>query len=316
MVRIRRWFSENVSFGRKYLKTTEKQFVADVLRESRQLMRQQFYSYFWDKTLHCKESGVSSERLCGEEVVVSLTSYGNRIHDVHLAIESIMQQSLKPNRIVLWLAEDEFKGKPLPVALQMQQERGLEIAYCEDLKSFNKLIHSLKAFPQSCIITIDDDSAYKPDVVEKMVNAHKTHSTEICANSMREVKYEKDGGLQPYKDWPHSVNKCPDNNMLAFFLGVGGVLYPPHCFTDEVFNKELFVAKCGKQDDVWFNAMRLLNSVKVIKVYTSNPTGDFVPLPATELDPLSKNNLYRGENDSVISAVYGHYGLLEKMMNN
>lgn len=52
--------------------------------------------------------GISKERYCQKEVIVSLTTYGKRLYDVYLAIESIMQQSMKPNRIVLWLG-DELK---------------------------------------------------------------------------------------------------------------------------------------------------------------------------------------------------------------
>ena len=35
------------------------------------------------------------------ELIVSLTSYGPRIQDVHLTIESLMQQTRKANRIIL-----------------------------------------------------------------------------------------------------------------------------------------------------------------------------------------------------------------------
>ena len=74
--------------------------------------------------------GISKERYCQKEVIVSLTTYGKRLYDVYLAIESIMQQSMKPNRIVLWLG-DELKNRPLPRILGFQQQRGLEIVFCK-----------------------------------------------------------------------------------------------------------------------------------------------------------------------------------------
>ena len=39
------------------------------------------------------------------ELIVSLTSFPARIHLVHYAIYSLLRQSLKPNRIVPWLAK-------------------------------------------------------------------------------------------------------------------------------------------------------------------------------------------------------------------
>lgn len=306
------WITEHLTFGKIYMRRTQEQIMDCVLKESKRLAGKQSYDYLWDKTLHCKEPGVSDKRLCEEEIIVSLTSFGNRIYDVHLAIESIMQQTVKPNRIILWLAKNEFKGKTMPAALRMQQERGLEIAFCEDLKSYKKLILSLQRFPESCIITIDDDAAYHPDVVEKMVNAHQDKPHDICASRMHRVVLGDDGKPIPYVEWQFCVDKCPENNRLAFFTTGGGVLFPPHCFMDEVFNKDVFLDDCGTADDVWFNAMRLLNDVNVTKVYSSHPEGDYTELPSSMVEPLSLNNIHVG-NDKAISSVYGRYGLFEKL---
>ena len=116
------------------------------LRQIRTLLMEQRIHAFREKTLMSKEMGISGERLCDNEVVVSLTSFGKRIYDVHLAIESIMQGTVKPNRIVLWLSEEEFKGKPLPRMLEMQKARGLQVEFCEDIRSYKKLIPALKQF--------------------------------------------------------------------------------------------------------------------------------------------------------------------------
>ncbi len=43
-----------------------------------------------------------------ETVIASHTSYPARIPYVHLAIKYLMVQSYKPNRIILWLAEEQF----------------------------------------------------------------------------------------------------------------------------------------------------------------------------------------------------------------
>ena len=85
--------------------------------------------------LHSKESGITSEALCDVEVIVSLTTFGNRLLEVAPAIESIMQGSMKPNRIMLWL-EEEMKGVTFPIAIRRQQERGLEVFFCKDFRSY------------------------------------------------------------------------------------------------------------------------------------------------------------------------------------
>lgn len=314
-MRISRWFTENVSFGEKSLRATQQQLTDVIIDQSHRLAGKQCFNNLWDKTLHCKEPGVSRERLCDEEVVVSLTSYGERINEAHLAIESIMQQTVKPNRIILWLSEDEFKGRTLPVALQMQQERGLEIDYCEDLKSYKKLIPSLQRFPKACIITIDDDLAYNPDILERLVNAHIDNPAAICSSRMHQIGIDECGKLKSYKDWQICIGYCPEDNNLAFFTTGGGTLFPPHCFIDEIFNKECYMDLCGMQDDVWFNAMRLLSGVRVAKVFSTNPKGDFTPLPSSEINPMWIRNKRGGLNDNAISSIYGRYGLLDVLKN-
>lgn len=307
-MKITKWFSENLSFGKKYLRTTQRELTILIDEAARSHAN----AYWWDKTLHCHERGVSDERLCPEEVVVSLTSYGNRIHDVHLAVESIMQQVVKPNRIILWLAENEFEGKTLPVALQRQLDRGLEIAFYKDLRSYKKLIPSLECFPEACIITIDDDVAYYPNVIEKFVMAHLDHPSDICAGRIHQILMDGQGRPLPYHDWIKCADTCPAINNQAFFTGVGGVLYPPHCFSEEVFNQAVYMSICEMTDDVWFNAMRVRDGIRLTPVFSPNRKGDYVLLHASSVAPLWNKNARQG-NDLAIAAVYGRYGLFEKL---
>ena len=46
-----------------------------------------------DKILHSTEPGVSSERYCDHDIVLSLTTYGRRLEDVCFTIESLMELS-------------------------------------------------------------------------------------------------------------------------------------------------------------------------------------------------------------------------------
>ena len=39
-------------------------------------------------------------------LIVSMTSYPERMHDMHFALYSLLKQTLKPDEIVLWLAEN------------------------------------------------------------------------------------------------------------------------------------------------------------------------------------------------------------------
>ena len=73
-----------------------------------------------------------------ETYIVSFTSFPARIEDIWITIETLLRQSFKPDKIILWLAEEQFPDKKLPESLIKLTERGLSIEYCEDLRSHKK----------------------------------------------------------------------------------------------------------------------------------------------------------------------------------
>jgi hypothetical protein len=269
-----------------------------------------------EKTLNSSAIGVSDEKLCDSEVVVSLTSFGKRIFDTYLAVESIMQGTVKPNRIVLWLSREEFEGKTLPRTLELQKERGLEVKYCEDVKSFKKLIPSLRDFPEACIITVDDDAMYEYDLVERLVAAHRECPRAICACRVHKVKLGDNQKPVGYLDWDWCVEEYCVNSNLLFPTGVGGILYPPHSFPQQILDCNTFLSICPHADDVWFYAMRLLNDIPVVQVYTGNPLGYFTELPSRNIGALSSKNTDPVEcgNDVQLKAVFEKYNLYEKLL--
>ncbi len=265
--------------------------------------------YLQDKVLNSNEMGVTSIMFCEHEVVVSLTTHSIRIHDVFLSIESIMQGTIKPNRIVLWLAEDEFIGKSLPITLQKQVARGLEISYCKDIRSYKKLIPTIQKYPNSIVVTIDDDAMYDVDFLEKLINSHKSNPNVVFSNRIHRMKLDESNMPISYMDWDWCVNKY-DDSQLNFLVGVGGVLYPPHIFSDEVLNEDVFMDICKYADDVWFNAMLLLNKIKVAKSYTKSLRGDdFVDIESGRSVSLCHENANNEKcrNDVQIKAVWEKY---------
>lgn len=280
------------------------------------LRQERFERVAFDLTnlaLHSSEMGITSDFISENEIIVSLTSYGRRIQDVYLAIESIMQGTVKPNKIILWLSEEEFGTKDLPISLQKQQIRGLEIKYCKDIRSYNKLIYALKEFPEANIITIDDDLIYNFDLVENLVAAHKTVPNCIWANRIHEMTYNENGSLKSYLQWYFMVNHDCRNKKNNFFTGVGGVLYPPNSLHKEVFNDDVFLNICPTADDVWFNAMARLKGTEIRKSYTHSSKGeDFLVNESLQSEGLCaiNNNPNDCQNDKQIKAVFENYGIM------
>ncbi len=267
--------------------------------------------HLMDRALHSTESGVSTERYCPEEVIVSLTSYSKRVYDVALTIESIMQGSMRPNRIVLWL-DDSWQDKPLPRALRCQQQRGLEIGFCKDTRSFKKLIPTIEKYPKATVITIDDDVLYDADVIERMVNAHIETPECVIAERIHRIVLGEDNRPLCYRSWKMSYTGMDISN-LNFQTGVGGVLYPPHSLDEEVSNEELFMTLCPQGDDIWFWAMGLRKGTRTRKCFTRNERGnDFIENMSVQDIALFHKNITRKKgqpcaNDTQLAAIFDHF---------
>ena len=280
---------------------------------SREQKRDRRIDWLKDKVMTCTEPGITDERYSGEEVIVSLTSFGNRIYEVYLAIESIMQGTLKPNRILLWLSKDEFRGKILPRTLQFQQKRGLEICFCEDIRSYKKILPTMKQFRDACVVTIDDDLMYEFDLLESLLRAHIDDPESVCACRMHRITMDEHKMPKSYLDWDFMIN--PENRSNYHFLtSGGGTLFPPHCFVDEFYNQEAFMTLCPFADDIWINAMILLSGRHISKVYTHSKDGcDYLEIRLDQDDALSKENVHpsRCRNDVQFKAVCDRYDLYE-----
>ena len=249
-------------------------------------------------------------------IIVSLTSFPPRISEIHFTIYSLLTQTLKPDMVVLWLGADEFpnREKDLPNSLLKLCDNGLTIKWCKDIKSYTKLIPALKEYSDDIIITVDDDVFYMRDVVEKLYNAYLKNPKYIHCLRAHRVEFDINGNIRPYNSWP----KCIQNvkpSYANFFTGVGGVLYPPHIFNEEIFNEQTFMDLAPRADDVWFWAMAIINHVKVnvvkshFRIISVSPERDLGLNGEPTLWALNK--LSDG-NDPQISAVMNHYHITKK----
>lgn len=242
--------------------------------------------------------------VANKELVLSLTTYSKRIHDVYLVLESISQQTVLPNRVVLWLAEDEFSLDDLPVSITSRMEFGLEVRFCEDIKSYKKIIPTIESYPDSIIITLDDDVLYPRDTVEIMLKENKKNPDAIIGNRAHEITFKK-GKVRPYKEWVKETKETKGN---IFLTGCGAILYPPGSLHKDVLKKEIFTSICPYADDVWLFFMAKLNETEIINAQ-GREFKDFVELSSNGSEGLNKINVDKCYNDKQIADVVSYYNI-------
>lgn len=246
------------------------------------------------------------------QIIVSLTTYNKRIYDVHLVIESLFRQTIMPNKIILWLAEDEFDDMTIPRILKNLELKGLEIGYCKDLKSYKKLIPTLEKYTNDIIITVDDDILYPIDFVENLYKEYKKDEKNIYFYIGHKIILN-DGKVQPYCKWKFNYQGL-EKTFLTLPTGVGGILYPPKILDKEVMNIKNMFELAPKADDIWFKAMGLLKGVKCKKIKLNEEfSKKFVQIKSGQDIALHLINLGENQNDIQLKAVFDYYNLWEKL---
>lgn len=107
-----------------------------------------------------------------ERIIVSLTTYIKRIGNIPVVLETIFNQTLPPDFVVLNLAFDEI----VPDNVQKYiDSRCIEVNRVSDTKVFKKLIPTLKKYPNAVVISIDDDWLYPQGMIEDFMEIHKKY---------------------------------------------------------------------------------------------------------------------------------------------
>lgn len=262
----------------------------------------------WKVELQC----IRKRRTC--PIDVSLTSYGWRVEKiVPYTILSILKQSVRPEKICLWLDKNKWNDSNLPLKIKNLRKFGLEVNYCDDIGPYTKLIPFLHKYPEKTVVTVDDDIYYSKSMIKELYLLHRKHPNSIITENFCYPEF-MGGSLQPYKKWKeyHVVKKDQVfNSLLIFPQGFGGVLYPSRILGNEVKNETLFKRLSPYADDVWFYMVGLKRGVK--KVYVKNSKTEYYLIDLFRQirtrDRLHDINVGEDKNDLQIKAICRNFNI-------
>lgn len=231
-------------------------------------------------------------------IIVSLTSYPARINNLWVVIKTLLAQKEVDNyQIILWLSKIQFPNglDSLPYNLRSLTAKGLNISFVDDdLKSHKKYYYAFSQYPENIVVTVDDDVLYSPILLKTLFDAHLKFPECVICNRGNVIERNK-----PYRLWNKA--KCfmtPQKDILP--TGIGGVLYPPHCYNQAIFNMEAIKSTCINGDDLWLNFMCRLNGNQV--VHTGVMFG-FITLLPSQSTALCIENIIHDKNDIQINAI-------------
>ena len=242
-------------------------------------------------------------------VIVSLTSIPDRLSSLHLVIRSLLTQTYRPKKIVLWLHRD--LKEVIPKRLVNLESEWFEICYSDLKSSQRKLIHSLKKYPEDVIVTSDDDMIYRKNWLELLYKEHQKTPDHIIGNRTKYIRF-KSGAITHYREWTYPKSgKLNDFAIVA--VGAWGILYPPHCMDERVHDAVLFNKLSPFSDDLWFKALGLLRGTKTRQA--EELPNEPIPLLGSQKNALKKINIKKDQNIRQWIALSEHFRLDDILLN-
>ena len=129
-------------------------------------------------------------------IVVCMTSWVKRIKNVKVVVESIMKNTLQPDRLYLSLSTEEFPNReidlPKDLVNYFNSDGRLIINWVEgeNTKCMKKVFPVLQYLEDyDIIIPMDDDIMYPLDYIERRVEEYKTHYQPISGINNKNKSY-------------------------------------------------------------------------------------------------------------------------------
>ena len=247
------------------------------------------------------------------DIVVSLTTHGERVKHIQPALKSLLKQTIKPYKIVVTLSDADYAKIPSNI-ISFMNEHKIETITCEkDLGPHTKYYFAMQKYRNNPIVTVDDDIVYDNNLLELLLKGYNKFPNCVSANRVHKIKYNTDGTPIDYMKWQIQYkDEYMKPSFDLFATGVGGVLYPPNILDiDGVLRED--IDKSFFADDVYLKWRE--NELGVQVVYTGNGkslNGKEVSNAAVKSSGLALVNNLKNRNDVYIEQL----GLRKKIVKN
>lgn len=244
-----------------------------------------------------------------EKLVVSLTSYGRRLQTVYISIESMLCQTYRPDKIILYLGDD-IQEKDIPEKLSDLTQYGVEIKFEPgNLRSHKKYFYAMQDYPDALIVTIDDDLLYPEYMLEELVQEHGKYPNAVIAARIHEIRFDEKGTILPYMKWGYEYDGSKQGPALRYLAtGGGGTLYPPGAVGTEFFDESLIKDLSYTTDDLWLKIGEIRSGTPV-KMADARIWKNTCEFPTAIEDALSNGNVYGGINDVNMKKIMEYFNI-------
>lgn len=225
---------------------------------------------------------------------ISLTSWGPRLNLLSITLLTLLQQSVTPKEIVVWLTKNDLKALPdqvpekfLPFSVRFE--------CCDDLGPHKKWLPMLELGTRNPFVICDDDIIYPYRWFEKLTSEDRDDA--YVGLRCHQIKYAKSGYVLPYSQWLLDVASARLPSFDLFVTGGAGAIIHPDRISAEFRHRGTIFDKCPKADDIWLKAAHSASGIPCCKTKYSFPC---LEIPGSFDSGLLQSNVDNGGNDQQI----------------
>ncbi len=243
--------------------------------------------------------------------VVSMTSHPGRIALAEKCIRTLIEQTVMPKKLLLWLSIEEFPNKSMDLPKGLIVLKNIcdffDIRWVEgDLKPHKKYFYAMQEYKDDPIIIVDDDVYYDSHLVENLLESYERFPDCVSAMRTNLIGFRRDGNIMDYEGWTMGYRVLQDTPSTQLIpTGVGGVLYPPGALPAEAFDVDAINENCLFCDDLWLKIWTChagLKTVMPAHFCTENLIEDSQDVALWKMNVRHGNN-----NDMSLKKILEHY---------
>lgn len=244
-------------------------------------------------------------------LIISLTSYGSRLSTLHICLNSLLAQTKKADKIVVYFYQDEIEK--LTPQLKALEKEGVEFRFVDlDLRPHKKYYYAMQEYPDDIIVTVDDDVIYHQDMLKELYRTYQKFPRAIVTGRAHEITFSEDGTIRPYDDWKWEVDQKDQPSMKLLATGAGGILYPPHLLNLDLLLNLKYIRRYLTVDDLWLKAVEVLDGIPTV-VCDSKIEKLRLGIPDTQTHGLFNKNVGENENDKYLKDLEKEFFLNKKI---
>lgn len=209
-----------------------------------------------------------------KEFIVAFTTHGVRVKHINKTLNSLLNQTLKPYKIVITIHKDDEQYITKETYNLIKKYKFIDLIICDKkIGPHTKYFYAMQKYRNYAVITVDDDHEYDNDLCESLWKSYIDNPNLISARRVHLIKRNEMGVPLSYNLWRYNCRDIKTPNMDLFATGVGGVLYPPDIL--KISDKNLpAINACLYADDIYLKWLEEKMGIETVWCKNTNTEGN------------------------------------------